>query len=85
MDEGLARTPGEGCENVPKPGRERHPTEGWIVKKEALERVSGEPGTSRAFFCAVAVVPALHSESLCSAPSVPVGEGERTIYLLQRA
>lgn len=71
--------------NVSKTERERDPTKGWAIKKEVLVPTSRAPGDIMCLLCAVAAVPALHSDSLCWAPSVPVGKGESTMCLLQKA
>lgn len=64
--------------------RERRPAGGWTAKKVSV-LISGHPGTSRASLCAVAAVPAQHSESLCWALLVPAGKGANTVCLVHKA
>ena len=55
------------------------------LKRGSWHQWLGLLGTSCAFLCAVAAVPALHSESLCWPTSAPVRKGESTMHLVQKA
>lgn len=86
MDEGLPRTlQGGGAGMFLSLKGKGTPQRVGRLKRRSWYWCPGRLGMSCAFFCVVAAVPALHSESLCWSPSVPLRERESTVCLLEKA